>query len=47
MVLFEMKNIKKSYGSLEVLKDNSLQVEEGEDLSIIGQTGSCKSTHLR
>ena len=30
MVLFEMKNIKKSFGSLEVLKDISLQVEEGE-----------------
>ena len=27
MVLFEMKNIKKSFGSLEVLKDISLQVE--------------------
>ena len=25
MVLFEMKNIKKSFGSLEVLKDISLQ----------------------
>ena len=37
MVLFEMKNIKKSFGSLEVLKDISLQVEEGEVLSIIGQ----------
>ena len=36
MVLFEMKNIKKSFGSLEVLKDISLQVEEGEVLSIIG-----------
>ena len=35
MVLFEMKNIKKSFGSLEVLKDISLQVEEGEVLSII------------
>ena len=32
MVLFEMKNIKKSFGSLEVLKDISLQVEEGEVL---------------
>ena len=47
MVLFEMKNIKKSFGSLEVLKDISLQVEEGEVLSIIGPSGSGKSTFLR
>ena len=46
MVLFEMKNIKKSFGSLEVLKDISLQVEEGEVLSIIGPSGSGKSTGL-
>ena len=42
-----MKNIKKSFGSLEVLKDISLQVEEGEVLSIIGPSGSGKSTLLR
>ena len=47
MVLFEMKKIKKSFGSLEVLKDISLQVEEGEVLSIIGPSGSGKSTLLR
>ena len=47
MVLFEMKHIKKSFGSLEVLKDISLQVEEGEVLSIIGPSGSGKSTLLR
>ena len=42
-----MKNKKKSFGSLEVLKDISLQVEEGEVLSIIGPSGSGKSTLLR
>ena len=47
MVLFEMKHIKKSFGSLEVLKDISLQVEEGKVLSIIGPSGSGKSTLLR
>lgn len=47
MILFEMKNIKKSFGDLEVLKDISLTVEEGEVLSIIGPSGSGKSTLLR
>lgn len=47
MKLFEMKHIKKSFGSFEVLKDISLDVEEGEVLSIIGPSGSGKSTLLR
>ena len=42
-----MKNIKKSFGDLEVIKDISLSVEEGEILSIIGPSGSGKSTILR
>ena len=32
MKLFEMKHIKKSFDGLEVLKDISLDVEEGEVL---------------
>ena len=42
-----MKHIKKSFDGLEVLKDISLDVEEGEVLSIIGPYGSGKSTILR
>ena len=47
MKLFEMKHIKKSFANLEVLKDISLEVDEGEVLSIIGPSGSGKSTLLR
>lgn len=47
MKLFEMKHIKKSFGNLDVLKDISIDVEEGEVLSIIGPSGSGKSTLLR
>lgn len=47
MNILEMKHIKKSFGKNEVLKDISLEVQEGEILSIIGPSGSGKSTLLR
>ena len=47
MKLLEMKNIEKSFGDLQVLKDINLFVEEGEVVSIIGPSGSGKSTLLR
>jgi len=45
--ILEIKNLKKSYGQNEVLKDISLSVKEGEVISIIGSSGSGKSTFLR
>lgn len=43
----ELENMKKNFGSLEVLKDISLTVNKGEVVCIIGASGSGKSTMLR
>ncbi|MCI9533906.1 MAG: amino acid ABC transporter ATP-binding protein [Lachnospiraceae bacterium] len=40
-------NLKKNFGSLEVLKRISLEVDEGEVVCLIGPSGSGKSTFLR
>ena len=47
MSLLEVKNISKSFGDTEVLKDISFELEEGYVLSIIGSSGSGKTTLLR
>ncbi|MGB2318463.1 MAG: amino acid ABC transporter ATP-binding protein [Candidatus Puniceispirillum sp.] len=44
--MIEIKNLKKSFGELEVLKGIDLTVEQGEVISIIGASGSGKSTLL-
>jgi len=46
-IKISVKNLKKSFGELEVLKDISLDVSEGEVVVVIGPSGSGKSTFLR
>ena len=46
-VILETRNLKKSFGKLEVLKGISMGIRRGEVLSIIGPSGGGKSTFLR
>lgn len=46
-MVIRVNNIKKNYGKLEVLKDISVDINEGEVVCIIGPSGSGKSTFLR
>ncbi|MFB2538410.1 MULTISPECIES: ABC transporter ATP-binding protein [unclassified Acinetobacter] len=46
-IALEVQDIHKSYGSLEVLKGVSLQARDGDVISILGSSGSGKSTFLR
>lgn len=46
-IVLETKNIHKSFGSLEVLKGISLCAHKGDVISILGSSGSGKSTFLR
>ena len=47
MSLIEVKGLKKSFGSLDVLKGIDLTVEQGERIAIIGGSGCGKSVFLR
>ena len=45
--ILSVKNLKKSFGSLEVLKDISFDLGRGEIISVLGPSGGGKSTLLR
>lgn len=47
MSVLEVKNFKKKFGKIEVLKGIDFSLEHGEALSIIGSSGSGKTTLLR
>ena len=45
--MIEVKNLCKSFGDLDVIKDVSFKIEDGDIFGIIGQSGAGKSTLLR
>src|SRR5205085_9214627 len=47
MALLEVKDLHTYYGNIEALKGISLDVEEGEVVTLIGANGAGKSTTLR
>ena len=45
--IISIKNLSKSFGDNEVLKDINLTVNKGEDLVILGRSGSGKSVTIK
>ena len=45
--MITVKNLKKSFGELEVLKKIDCEINKGECIVVIGPSGSGKSTFLR
>lgn len=45
--MIEVKNVSKAFGSLQVLKNVSLRVEEGETMVVMGKSGVGKSVLLK
>ncbi|MFP5110128.1 amino acid ABC transporter ATP-binding protein [Neobacillus sp. C211] len=47
MSIISVKNLRKSFGNIEVLKDINAEIQEKEVVCVIGPSGSGKSTFLR
>ena len=45
--MIQIKNIKKSYGALQVLKGIEIEVQKGEIISLVGASGAGKTTLLQ
>ena len=46
-IVIQVKQLKKNFGSLEVLKGVDMEISRGEVVVVIGPSGSGKSTFLR
>ena len=47
MTVLEVNNIHKRFGKTDVLKGIDFKIEEGEEVSVIGYSGTGKTTTLR
>ena len=45
--MIKVEHLSKSFGDLVVLKDVSIEIQTGEVISVIGPSGTGKSTFLR
>ena len=46
-IICELKHISKSFGSIEILKNSSIEIDRGDKIALIGANGKGKSTLLR
>lgn len=46
-VVYELKNVSKSYGSHEILKEIDLTIQRGDKLALVGKNGEGKTTLMR
>ena len=46
-MLMSIKNVRKKFGGVEVLKDLNMEINKGDVVVILGPSGSGKTTFLR
>lgn len=46
MALLEVKNLNSGYGDIQVLRDVSMEINEGEIVALLGSNGAGKTTFI-